>query len=189
MRILFTGTRRGDLVEIGKIAKPQGIKGELKIIPFDAAAFDSSGDDELFVLADDDDTPARGYAVLALRMQGGALMVRLAGIDDRDRAEELRGLIVARAAGELPELEPDEIYWHQLAGLPARTADGRHAGRVADFLMTAAHPVLVIVDDRNREQLIPAHAEFVAVRYGADGEPAWLMLTPPPGLLEEDSAL
>lgn len=188
MRIVFTGARRGELVEIGRIAKPQGVKGGLKIIPF-ADWPELPELPELFVLAADEQAPPRAYPLRAARWQGGALVVALVGVDDRDQAEALRDRVVALAAGRLPLPAADEVYWHQLLGLAARTEDGREVGRVSDYLLTAAHPILVIVDEQNHEFLVPAHPEFMALRYDDKGRPAWLLLTPPPGLLDGDRAL
>ena len=186
MRIRFTGARRGGLVEVGKIVKPQGVKGEVKIIPF-AGGGDFPAGRELFLL--DASGRARSYRLLAARARAEAVIVQLAGVDDRDGAEALRGLVVAVALADLPPLAADEIYWNQLAGLPARTADGREIGTVRDFLLTGARPILVIVDEAGREYLVPAHEEFMtiqggAAQGGAAAEAAWLRLTPPPGLLD-----
>ncbi|ADH85869.1 ribosome maturation factor RimM [Desulfurivibrio alkaliphilus] len=184
MRIIFTGARRGELVEIGRIVKPQGVKGELKVLPLAGAPLDFSGLEELFLLPASGGPPL-AYPLLAVRSQGGALVIRLAGVDDRNQAEALRDRVVALAAGELPPLAPDDIYWHQLAGLAAYTAEGRKVGLVTDFMLTAAHPLLVIVDEQHREYLVPVHPEFMALRHDHEGESAWLLLTPPPGLLGE----
>ncbi|MDF1614680.1 ribosome maturation factor RimM [Desulfurivibrio dismutans] len=189
MRIVFTGIQRGELVEIGRVVKPQGIKGELKVLPFAGLPLDFSDLDELFLLTAESDGPPRAYTLLAVREQGGALMIRLAGVNDRDQAEALRDRVVALTAGELPALAADEIYWHQLVGLAAHTEDDRLVGLVTDFMLTAAHPLLVIVDEQQREYLVPAHPEFMAVRYDESGEPTGLLLTPPPGLLEDGRAL
>ncbi len=182
MLIRFSGTLRGDLVEVGRIVKPQGIRGEVKIVPWGLGLEDLAGCNELVLF--DRAGRSQAFQLLAWRPQGGALVARLAGVNDRDQAESLRDRVVAMASAGLPPLGADEIYWYRLEGLPARTAEGREVGRVADYLLTGAHPILVIVDDQGREYLVPAHAEFMSVQSGPDGEPAWLLLTPPPGLLD-----
>lgn len=186
MKIHFTGSLRAGLVEIGKVVKPQGIKGELKIVPLAGGPFDFKDCRRLFLLAGPDGQP-QAYELLASRGSGEAAIVRLAGVDDRDRAEALRGSLVAVEAGQLPPLPAGEIYWHQLQDLPARDGDGREIGSVSGLLPTAARAILVITDPAGREILVPVHAEFMSLRAATPDEAAFLLLTPPPGLLEINS--
>jgi 16S rRNA processing protein RimM len=120
MRIRFTGARRGDLVEVGRIVKPQGVKGELKIIPF-AGGGDFPADSELFLL--DDSGRAQFLSSAGRPGPGrGASLPGWPGSMTVIGPRALRGLVVAVALADLPPLAADEIYWHQLEGLPARTA-------------------------------------------------------------------
>ena len=195
MKIYGTGPLRAGRVEIGRVVKPQGVKGELKVAPLMAVA-PFKGVQRLFLAAGSAAGPAvvpavgfgdqpggsgdksRSYQVLAARGSAEAVIVRLAGVDDRDRAEALRGFTVEVALDQLPILPAGEFYWHQLAGLPVRDDQGRELGTVSDLLPTAARSVLVISDSSGREILVPVHQEFMSLRVDH------LLLTPPPGLLE-----
>lgn len=205
MRIFFTGLQRGDLVEIGKIVKPQGVRGEIKVVRWVDDLFDFSGCGEVFLLSATETSPPgfradpRRCLLLKVRDQGEAVIVLLAGVENRDQAEKLRDLVVAIPALRLPSLAAGEIYWCQLAGMVVRLENGRELGWVDSLLPTAGHSVLVIVDKEGREYLVPVHDEFMQVQTSriptalardgqaqADGaaQSRWLLLTPPPGLLE-----
>jgi 16S rRNA processing protein RimM len=92
------------------------------------------------------------------RQHGKGLIAHIVGIDDRDAAELLKGCEIAVPRAELPSLEGDEYYWHQLEGLEVYTGE-LLLGRVDHLLETGANDVLVVkgsegsLDDR--ERLIP----------------------------------
>lgn len=182
--IHFCGALRGDMVEVGRIVKPQGIRGELKIVPFSPPV-----DDPLAGITPGSTIFVRGAAwqpfkVVALRSSASALYVGLEHVDDRNGAEELRDRTVALPASALPSLPEGEYYWHNLEGLPALLEGGDELGRVRSYLLTGAHPLLIIVDSQRREYMVPAHCEFFSVVTDPAGAPVALRLTPPPGLLE-----
>jgi 16S rRNA processing protein RimM len=87
------------------------------------------------------------------RGQGGGVVAKLRGIDDRERAHELIGadIVVERAA--LPQCEPGEYYWTDLEGLEVRTPSGEPLGVVDHLVATGANDVLVLAG--TPERLIP----------------------------------
>lgn len=96
------------------------------------------------------------------RRHGKGLIARLGGVDDRDAAEALRGREIWVAESELPDLDDDEFYWHELEGLQVwadHEGDKVFLGRVSHLLETGANDVMVLspcdgsIDDR--ERLIP----------------------------------
>ena len=75
--------------------------------------------------------------------------MRLAGVDDRDAADALRGSLFVVDSDDLPPIdEPDTYYDHQLEGLRVRTTAGQDVGVVAEVLHTAAGELLAV--DRAR---------------------------------------
>lgn len=97
-------------------------------------------------------------AVAEAREHGKTLVVRFAGIDDRDTAAGLVGADVAVERDRLPETAEGEYYWADLEGLAVRHRDGRLLGRVRRMIETGAHDVMEVRDDaggEQRELLIP----------------------------------
>jgi 16S rRNA processing protein RimM len=84
---------------------------------------------------------------------GKTVIVRLAGIEDRDAAAELLESDIAVPPDALPEPEEGFWYWRDLEGLAVRRADGSELGTVEYVLETGANDVLVVKGDR--ERLIP----------------------------------
>lgn len=97
------------------------------------------------------------------KVHGKGLVVKLTGIDTPEQARLYSGVEVAIDASELPALESDEFYWHQLEGLQVfaryEGSEPQLLGRVDHLLETGANDVLVVVpcegsiDDR--ERLLP----------------------------------
>ncbi|MEX2489465.1 MAG: ribosome maturation factor RimM [Pseudomonadales bacterium] len=93
------------------------------------------------------------------KVHGKHLVVRLEGIDDRNKAESLAGAEVWIDTAQLPELEDGEYYWHQLEGLTVINAEGEVLGDVRHLTATGANDILVVeptvssVDEH--ERLIP----------------------------------
>lgn len=82
-----------------------------------------------------------------------SLIAKLRGIDDRDRAEGLRGQEIWVDSAQFPALPKGEYYHRELLGLTAYDQDGQALGTVAQVLETASHDVLLVRGEQ--EYLIP----------------------------------
>lgn len=124
----------------------------------------------------------RDYVVESVRSHGGRLLMRLAGVADRDTAEKLRGTLFVVDTSELPPIEdPDEFYDHQLEGLEVRTVDASTVGTVAEVLHTAAGELLSVRTAEGNEVLVPFVSAIVLSVSLAD---QMMTIDPPEGLLD-----
>jgi 16S rRNA processing protein RimM len=106
-----------------------------------------------------------------------------AEIGDREAAESYAGCILELDEEELPALEENEFFLHDLVGLDVQDAEGS-VGRVDWVFDRPGQPVLVVVDDRGdrkTERLIPFSA---AIIQSVDIEAGIVRIDPPPGLLD-----
>ena len=170
-----------DWLPVGKVVGVQGLKGELRINP--ASEFP-----ERFTEPGTRWLKARGKAPREIELTSGrqlpgksVFVVRFAGIDSRDAAEALVGQTLMVPADDRPELEEGEFHLLDLVGLEARLkADGPAVGTVSD-LISGGNDLLEITTSEGRKLLIPFVEAIVPEVQLEDG---WLLLTPPPGLLE-----
>ena len=97
------------------------------------------------------------FAVESGRKQGKNVVVKLAGIDDRDMAATLSGCEIAVTRDQFALAKPGEYYWLDLEGLKVTTIDGVELGIVDHLLETGANDVLVVREEggETREHLIP----------------------------------
>ena len=108
-------------------------------------------------------------------------MVRLEGVDNRSAAEALVGQELLVSADDRPELAEGEFHLLDLVGLEVRlTADGPAIGTVSD-LISGGNDLLEVTTQDGRKLLIPFVEPIVPEVQLKDG---WLLVTPPPGLLE-----
>jgi len=94
------------------------------------------------------------------RKHGTSVLLKLAGVDRREEADKLRGLLIRLPIDQAVPLQEDEYYVYEIVGLEAWTTDGEHLGRVTEVLETGSNDVYVIRDGA-RELLIPALADVV----------------------------
>lgn len=158
------GTAPGDLLLVGRVLKAHGTGGEVKVIPEtdDPARFELL--ETVYVGRAPDQAPPR--AVESVRHQrtkrGPLVLLKLGGTDDRSAAEALRKQQVYAAASDLPPLEEDEVFIHDLVGLAVVNEEGRHLGTVEDVVQGLAHDIFVVAREGQQEPAtIPAVDAFV----------------------------
>ena len=108
-------------------------------------------------------------------------VVRFAGVESREAAEALIGQTLMVPADDRPELEEGEYHLLDLIGLEARlSADGEAIGTVSD-LISGGNELLELKTPDGRTLMVPFVQAIVPKVYINEG---WLLLTPPPGLIE-----
>ena len=108
----------------------------------------------------EDGSPA--LTVLSARPVKDGIVARVAGIDDKDAADALRGLRLHIPREALPEPDEDEFYHADLVGLAAHAPDGAEVGRiVAVHNFGAGDLVEVALAGSRRTELIPFTDAFV----------------------------
>ncbi|OBH39705.1 ribosome maturation factor RimM [Mycobacterium intracellulare] len=123
----------------------------------------------------------RDFVVESVREHGGRLLVRLAGVTDRDAADALRGTLFVVDSDDLPPIdEADTYYDHELEGLRVRTIAGHDVGVVAEVLHTAAGELLAVRRESG-EALVPFVSAIVTSVSLDDGA---IEIDPPDGLLD-----
>ena len=88
------------------------------------------------------------------------VILKLAGVDNRNDAEAMKNKDVFITEEDLDELPDDTFYIRDLIGLQAVDDSGR-IGIVKDVLQPSAQDVYVIKTDSGRDILVPAVKEFV----------------------------
>jgi len=168
-----------DLVMIGEIVKPHGIRGEVKVYSYSEQP-ENFKNYKKVLLQKPSGSGTEIYKVVKSRMLSKLAILQLEGVATREAAEALQGCTVWLKKADIPELESDEYYWHQLIGLQVFTDTGRELGKVASLFTTKAHDVLV-VNGGGQEYLIPVKDEIIKEIDDRSGK---LLITPPSGLLE-----
>lgn len=152
-----------DRLEVGRVARAHGLRGEVAIVPITNRA-------ERFAVGSVLWVDGRACTVETSRTHQDRVLVRFSGVEDRNGAEALRGAVLT--AAPLPGA-PGERWVHELVGRRVVDRAGARLGRVTAVQANPAHDLLVL-DDR---VLLPM--PFLVDDTGAD-----LVVDPPDGLLE-----
>lgn len=173
-----------DLLLVGRVGRAHGVRGEVKMRP-ETDDPDRLRDVETLYLGTDPEA-VRPHAVASVRMQqvkkkGTVVVLGLADVDGRDAAMGLKGLNVYAHPDDLPALDEDEFFLHDLVGLAVVTVDGDAVGTVRDVMDLPAHDVLVIDRGDQPDAMVPAVAEFID---DIDLEAGTVAIRPIAGLLD-----
>lgn len=166
---------QAERIAIGRIVAPQGIKGEVRVLPLTDFPERFLALKRAFLAAPWD----REVEVEGVRFHKGMVLLKIRGVDTRNEAEELRNADLRVEAEDLVPLGEGQYYVFQIIGLEVFTEDGQALGRIADVLRTGSNDVYVVRGQR--EYLIPAVKEFVA---GIDLRAKTIVIRPIPGLLD-----
>ncbi len=143
---------------VGEVVKPQGIRGEVRVLPTTDAPQVWQGIRQvgLFDRAGNWLTPA----VTACRIHQDMVIAKLEGLEDRNGAEALRGLILYAHREVLAPLLEGRYFLVDLIGCGVEDENGRSLGRVIEVMQPGANDVYVVQDGR-QEILLPAIASLV----------------------------
>ena len=165
-----------DMVLVGAITAAHGIRGEVKLKSFTADPAAIATYSPLETAA------GRKIEIARVRPSKDGFIAILKGVTDRNAAEALRGTELFVSRERLPEPEEDEVYVHDLIGLPVHLADGSRLGEIVDVADYGAGDLIdVRVEGRKDTVLIPFAGQYVLE---ADGDKVVVDL--PEGFLDVD---
>ena len=170
---------------VGRIGRAHGVRGDLFVEPFtDEPEVRFAIGAQLTTSVND--ARLKTLTVTENKWHSGKLILHFAGIDDRTVAEQLKGIELSADVDplELPD-DPDEFYDHQLIGLNVLHS-GEIIGQVDQVLHLPAQDLLAVIKSDGSEVLIPFVKQIVPE---VDLVNKNLIITPPPGLLNDEEAI
>jgi 16S rRNA processing protein RimM len=167
-----------ELVAVARILRPQGRHGE--VIAELLTDFP-----ERFAALETLHAMRSGGEAQILRLERawlhkGRVVLKFAGYETIERAEDLRGARLAVRRDELVRLPEDSYYDFDLIGCEVEIKGGQQLGRVAEIQRHGAAPLLVVRDEK-REYLIPLALEICVE---IDVARQRIVVEPPEGLLD-----
>lgn len=144
-------------IALGVVSGVRGVRGEVRIKTYteDPAAIAAYGPLT-------DATGNRRFKIVSVRSDKAGIVARIAGVDDREAAEALKGLELYVDRGALPRPEPDSWYHADLIGLEVFAPDGTWLGRVAGVQNFGAGDLLEIAFTGHKDtEFVPLTAACV----------------------------
>jgi 16S rRNA processing protein RimM len=168
------------MIPVGRIARPHGVRGALKVTTYGESLAGLEAGATLFLPESSSLAGHPKLTVVSLRVQGKQLVVNFEGLETREEAQLLVGLEVFLPEERLPPAPEGEYYYYQLMGLAVETRDGKLLGIVRSIIEAGGNDVYV-VEGEGKEILVPAVDEFV---HEVDLERGRIVVELPEGLLE-----
>jgi 16S rRNA processing protein RimM len=174
-----------DWLEIGKIVAPQGLRGEVRVYPDSDFPERFLEPGQRWLVRSPQAEPEAIELVAGRYLPGkGLYVIQIAGVDDRDQAEALRGCrLVVPESDRLP-LEEDEYHVLDLLGLEVFLHETQELVGTVKDVIPAGNDLLeiqLIQPHKSPTALVPFVKALVPV---VDLEQGRLEITPPPGLIE-----
>ncbi len=169
-----------DYIINGRIIGAHGIRGELKVVPLtdDSRRFLKMKDCYLCGPKLENLTPAKAKSA---RIDKTNVLLKLEGVEDRDKAESLKGTYIAVSRADAVPLKKDSYYIADLIGLDISDDERGHLGKVCDCYETGANYILEIKRDKPKNLLLPFLKQFC---YEVNVEEGYIKCRLPEGLYE-----
>ncbi|HQY61025.1 MAG: 16S rRNA processing protein RimM [Myxococcales bacterium] len=161
-------------VPLAEIARAHGVRGEVRLRLFNKDSDVLLEQDEVLVRLTDGEE--HEVSVDGARRADQAILIKLHSVDDRERADELRGALVCVRREAFPPLDDGEFYTCDALGAEvvlvqgatdatdaATEAGAQRLGHVRDLMSYPSVDVLVVrAEDGGPDWEIPLVAAYVA---------------------------
>ena len=147
-----------NVIPIGKLSKPIGLKGRLKVNLFTKGLKTILGAKVLYLKGPEGEY--RSFQVESINLKEVSAGIKLKGIESHDEASNFKDWEVCVDLDALPSAGKDEYYHHQIVGCDVFSTSGAFIGKVKGIFETGANDVWCI-DGAEKEILIPAVQSIV----------------------------
>ena len=171
-----------DWLTVGKLVAPQGLSGEIRIKPLSDFPERFTKPGKRWIKETEKNQPFEIKLISGRKLPGKEIfVVKLEGIDNRTAAQSLIGTKLVVPASHRPKLSANEFHLLDLLGLEVKLSEKEPAiGTITD-LTNAGNDLLEVELKEGGKVLIPFVEAIVPI---VKLEQGWIILTPPPGLLD-----
>lgn len=145
-----------DYLRIGLVVKPQGIKGELKIMPMTDDPNRFKGLKQVYVEQGKEHV-IRSIANVSVR--NDAIIITVEGIETREAAEAMRGKYLCVDRQNAVKLPDGRYFVVDLIGCTVEDTNGTNLGKLNDVYETGANDVYTIKGKRSL--MVPALKKLI----------------------------
>jgi len=171
--------RSDDLIVVAHIVKTRGLRGE--VVADLLTDFPGRFEKLTALIGVSANETRRSLQIEERWFHGNRIVFKFAGFDGIEKAQELVGYDLAVLENERIGLPSDSFYEWELIGCRVQTLDGKYVGDVKSLMRTGGVELLSVVDDNDRDRLIPMASDIVI---DIDKEKKLIRIDPPEGLLD-----
>ena len=146
---------------VAEVLKPQGVRGEIKLKPLtnDPGRFEDLKDAYF-----EENGAYRPVRMSLVRLDADAVYMRVAGVEDRNAAELLRGKLLYVDRAHAVELNENEHFIVDLIGLRGVDTEGNELGELTEVMQPGRNDVYVFVNRRTRKELLVPALKIVVLK-------------------------
>lgn len=163
--------------EVGVVLRPHGLQGEVTISLDVDFPEEYSEMESVFLLQNGNLVP---FFIDSLKLKNKEAFVKFEDIDSKEQALSIKGLPLYLPLDLLPELEPDQFYFHEIIDFTIEDEKEGVLG-VVNEVYEAGHQDLIGMMYKGKEVLIPINDHIIQKVDRANKKLHVLM---PEGLLE-----
>ena len=151
-------TEATELITIGRIERPFGVKGEVRVRSLSDVPGRFEGLSQVMLVS----TSGRYLetAVRGVRKVQNAYLLGMDAFTTPEEAARFRGALLKIPKTDVPPLPPGEYYEFELLGLTVMDESGGVLGTIEDIVEIPSHHVFVI-RGKDGEHLLPAIKDVV----------------------------
>jgi len=145
---------------IGKVLRPQGLKGEVKVAAVSPRPERFKLLERVYLKKDTLQT----CSIETVRLDPGSsrfVYIKFKEITTRTAAESWRDAEILIEQDELIQLQKDEYFVHDLIGCRVVSEQGMYIGEIVDVLQLSSNDIYVLRSESGKEILIPAVKDVV----------------------------
>ena len=150
-----------NLILIGRLGKPVGLKGHINLIAHSDNPSGLSIYKEFFIDADG----IRKFSLDKISKSGKKTLIKFDSVNSMSEAEKLKNLDLFIDEDNLPDLPDGKYYWKDLIGKKVTSIDSNYDGYVKEIMPTGANDVLVC-EINDKEVLIPLIIDKIVIEIG-----------------------
>ena len=169
-----------EIVHIGRITSPHGIRGEVRVLPLTESP-DRFDHLERCFLVSPDEKSRKEIGIRSVRTADRMLLVSLEDIDSRDQAKELNGCLLSVNRDQAIQLQPGRHFIFDLIGCEVFDREAGRLGLLQDIMQTGANDVYIVKRTGRKDLLIPVTRQVVC---SVDISARRIEVMLPDGLLE-----
>ncbi|MFV0516331.1 MAG: ribosome maturation factor RimM [Aminipila sp.] len=141
-------------IKIGQIVNVVALKGEVKV--YNYSDYKERFEELEYIYIEKTKTK-----IEKVRYMKEMVILKLEGVEDRSKAEALKGKNIFIGVDQLRELPEDTFYIKDLIGLDIKNQDDQVVGKLKDVIQNSAQDLYEIELDNKKTTLIPGVAEFI----------------------------
>lgn len=142
----------GKFVKIGKITKPHGVHGTLKVLPL---TDDQTRYNKLKKIYIQTRHSMKEFDIIAVRYKDKFVLLDLVGIETMTEAENYIGNYIVIDKKDRMPLHENTYYIEDLIGLSVYEGDA-YLGKLTDVMQPGSNDVYIITLEDGKELLLPA---------------------------------